>query len=311
MAKATVNLNDYFTKDDFAVVTQLPYAQWLNPQKDVYGLALKKEQAEIANFQPTEGWELKTVEFESGNVDFWVSTTPRMVVLNPVSQISNAIEGNATPLMMKHNGNPNKGVAYYNDEIYKGAESGQWRAYRPFLFILVDKNNKIISNPIVLNAQKMSHNTLVQEQLPLWCNDVFNVFKELGGKAPAGQKPTCSFLSHFVFEPLFDTKYLQSSKGKGKSQGWVCVGYKKPTADTWNDYALSRKSEQSEVISQFVERIMDYITPPKANNQLNEIDLDSVTDSDGVVDPTKLPPEIQAMLNEDGEIKVAPENVPF
>ena len=247
---ATIDLTEFSTSDDFALTTELPYAQWLNPQKEVYGLAIKKDQAEIANFQPDENWQLKTVEFDSGNVEFWVTTTPRMIVLNPTEQISSTIKGNAKPLMMKHSSNEgaSKGSAFYNDRIYKGAESGQWRAYRPLLFILVDKNNNFISNPIVLNAQKLSHNTLVQEQLPLWVNDVFNLFKELGGKVPAGQKPTCSFLSHFVFEPLFDKKYLQSTKGKGKSEGWVCVGYKKPTAETWGEFAISRKSEQSQTI---------------------------------------------------------------
>ena len=290
-----IDQSQFIDDSDFSSPTELPYAQWVNPQSDAVGLGIKVAQGDIAGFTPDESWKKQTLNLGSDKEDVYLATEPRLVVLNGASIVDANIKGLANPLYM-HNIPTGEKRLFDKDKYYANKEN--YTVYRPLIFFPVGKNNELLSStPFVLNVKKASSRTLTDVYFKQWIDALLNVYREVGVQFPKGKRPTCSFLARNVFEPTIIKSTLQSANSSAKSQATICTGFK---PIEFNNVAIPKDSESGKTIKEYMNFIIDLVAIKKkvVEEEVVEetkpvIDLDDYTD------------------HETGEVNLPEELMPF
>jgi hypothetical protein len=285
-----IDQSQFIDDSDFSSPTELPYAQWVNPQSDAVGLGIKVAQGDIAGFTPDESWKKQTLNLGSDKEDVYLATEPRLVVLNGASIVDANIKGLANPLYM-HNIPTGEKRLFDKDKYYANKEN--YTVYRPLIFFPVGKNNELLSStPFVLNVKKASSRTLTDVYFKQWVDALLNVYREVGVQFPKGKRPTCSFLARNVFEPTIIKSTLQSANSSAKSQATICTGFK---PIKFNNVAIPKDSESGKTIKEYMNFIIDLVAIKKKVveeeivEEIKQISVDDFTDPvTGEVDPAVL-----------------------
>jgi hypothetical protein len=248
-----IDPSQFIDDNDFTAPTELPYAQWVNPQSDAVGLGIKVSQAEIAGFTPDESWKKQTLNLGSDKEDVYLATEPRLVILNGSSTVDPHIKGLANPLYMHHASGEKQ--LFDKDKYY--ADKDNYVVYRPIIFFPVGKNNELLSpTPFVLNIKKASSRTLTDVYFKQWIEALLNAYRSVGVNFPAGKRPTCSFLARNVFEPTIIKSTLQSANSSAKSQATICTGFK---PIDFNRVAIPKDTDTAKTIKEYMSSIVSLV----------------------------------------------------
>lgn len=289
-----IDPSQFIDDSDFTAPTDLPYAQWVNPQSDAVGLGIKASQAEIAGFTSDESWTKKTLNLGSDKEDVYLATEPRLVILNGSATVDPHIKGLANPLYM-HHGPTGEKQLFDKDKYY--ADKDNYVVYRPVIFFPVGKNNELLSpTPFVLNIKKASSRTLMDVYYKQWISTLLTVYRGVGVNFPAGKNPTCSFLARNVFEPTIIKSTLQSANSSAKSQATICTGFK---LIDFEKVAIPKDSYTAKTIKEYMSSIISLVAlKQKAVAEVVE-EVKPVIDLDDYTDP------------ETGEVNLPDELMPF
>lgn len=279
---------DYgFGEEDFAVSREIAHAQWLNPQVEASGLGITSENAAKAMFDPRKaGWEYTTVQFTNGKEKLWVTKEPRIVILNGSSIIANGVEGDASPRFMDVyepvldvDGNPvfdkeDKQVKKWTGSIPYDSSKYDDPNHIPFgktLFVVVGNSNELLSAPIILKTGSAATMTMINLYKQSFVPQLIDLYQSVIGKnLPVGQKPTCRFLSRFVFEPMLTEGMAGTKK---KSSATRADSFKPLTVERFSEIALNPRVDKETVdtIQAYVDDILAYVNPlPTPSNVTEE-----------------------------------------
>lgn len=269
---------EFFTQEDLTTATVLPYAQWLNSSAQKFGLAIKDEQAEIAEFKPDGRWEkIENVELGEDVHTMWVAKNPRLICLNIAEVLSSSDPSRVSILLMHHKQTGEK--CLFDKERYY-ADKENWTPYRPFYFIPVGENNELLSAPFVLNIKKASMRTLVDVIEKQWKPSLISAYKNAGAKIPAGQKLTATWFAHNVFEPVIHRGKIGS--GSLSSNATLCEKF---SPIDLSKVAISRKHVSSPVITEYCHSVKDFLkealkTEKKEDKAVEAINIDDFTNAE-------------------------------
>jgi hypothetical protein len=270
------NLNFGFENEDVVVSSIIPFAQFYNPTRsDNWGIGIKEEQVEVAQFKPDSNWQLvdhKYGDKSTGKV--WLTQKPRLLLLNRYNVLFMQCKGGKVEIYNK--------AKYSENETYK-----VW-SYCSVMFL--DKDNKFLSDvPLRLKLGGIAGISFIEQwggssknkQSHLF-NHLFAQYKKMSGKS---LEPV-SFRSHMIYEPLLEVREVGS-----KSTSEVCFtkGFK--------EYSIQEGLiKRNQEIVDLVQLTKNWGTKETIlREETEEIDeLASKTDADGVVHD----PELEARLED-------------
>lgn len=277
-----MDINKFIDDNDFATPKELPYAQWINPQNDGCGLGIVASQAELAGFKPSPEWKKEKITFGSSEEEIYIAQEPRLIILNGSGTIDAKTKGVANPLYM-HNKKTSEKTIFEKEKFY--ADKENWVVYRPLFFFPVSQDNELLSaTPFVFNMKRVSHRSLYDVYQNQWLPQLLNAYKAQGINFPQGKRPTCSFLSRNVFEPIIQKSKLQALNSNASSAAAVCIGFKQIE---FEKVAIPLDSPVSGVIKDYLANLLDLIAlkvkPQEEAKPVAEIDPDDFTDENGEV----------------------------
>lgn len=268
-APVTTTNNYDFDEDDFAVNEQIPWAQWITPKSDeskVFGLGIKEEQAEIIGFTPDDRWKKESITLGKGDNKkaevLYYSQNPRLIVLNGSQNVQKGIVGNAQPLYMAR-WEDKKVVESF---LYNKNLQGQ-PGIKPFSYIVlmaVDKDGNPLGQPFRLKISKASIRTLkdLYEKTfkPEWVKQYGLAYeKATGKKLPAGQQPTCKFLSRAIFEPILTIGEQTSPATNESSIACQALSMNPLTPQTFDNYCLPLDHPTTAIAQSYMASLLNYV----------------------------------------------------
>jgi hypothetical protein len=280
-----INVSDYLSESDSVVSEVVPYAQWFNPQSGVIGLGIKDSQAELANFIPDETWKKKEVSFGEKKETFWISKSPRLLILNGANTVSATIKGNPRPVYMI---DIESGVTSLFDAKHR---TEQHKCFSYLVFCVIGKDKNLLSTPVRLKLSKASALSLIAK-FEVFKVGLLDVCKELGIKFPAGKTPTSNFFAHCIYQPILSEGEAKASKSKASSQACLVTSINPVTVSNFTDLFISKKEEASTIIEEYVSNIFQYIQNSKGKEEIEpESEVGNL-----VTGEVELTPEMQELI---------------
>lgn len=173
-------------EDNISIV---PYAQILNPIKHSFiGIGIKKDQAELAGFKPSKGWELNKLMIGEDQQECYTCASPRLIILS------------RSELLMSRESEIIKYDPLKKDEGFKAL------SYIVVMF-LDEKNNPISDLPFRLKTSSMAGKSL-RDNYSKWQGQLLSAYKAAEGSTEG------LTWSAGIFTPTFIKGQTLSPDGK-------------------------------------------------------------------------------------------------
>ncbi len=268
-----MNLDFGFNSEEFkGSIETIPYAQFINPVRSSnWGIGIKTDIAEMADFNIIKGWDIVEHEFDDGNkTNLIISQSPRVLVLH------------RSPALMASG----KIVKPYNREFYTEAnekarnDDEKWKAFSYLVVFFVDENNNLLSEtPFRLRCSGQAGASFTKNysnwnNQQSFCYTFLKVYQQLTGDRTAKNQ---LFYSHCVYVPtLAKDKAVHGITGKSS---WACLtkGFLEPTEKNIKSLIILNNSETSQKIKESIELSKDWF-------RLNPVEVEQTSEETPSVD---------------------------
>lgn len=230
-------------------LTTVPYCQFLNASSQKYGLGITSHNAELAEFELTENWNIVEHEFDDGTQEtLFVTHQPRLLVLN-----------RSKPLMQD-----NFETVPYNKA--KFAQSN-YKAFSYAIVWFLDRDNQAISSlPFRLKCSGYSGVTFLKNYSYYnnpnsFCKKFLQTYKNLTGDE-ATEKNNI-FYAHAVYQPKLLRSKATSSVNGQSSFAVMTDSFVEPTSANFTDLIVKNGSELSTKIKEYIEITKSWLNEPE------------------------------------------------
>jgi hypothetical protein len=228
-----------FNSEEFeGEVVSVPYAQFLNGSDTVFGLAISKSNAELAEFSG-EGYQLIDHRFTDGTeVQMYICQTPRMVIIN-----------RSEPLMS----NESETIPY--DKIKY--QEGDWKAFSYIVFWPVNAKNQPLSQmPFRIRCSGFAGITFLKNYSYYSNPDSFvrkflAIYKALTGDRQIEKNEV--FYAHAVYQIGLIREMAKSTHNNKSSMAVKTDSFLEPTKENFASLIIRNGSEFSDQIKSAIE----------------------------------------------------------
>ena len=262
MKETTTNNFDLgFATEEFRGTQQIiPYAQFLNPYKSPsWGIAIKKNQAEIAGFVPDRTWIKTEHKFKGSDQTetLYLSQEPRLLFLNRSRLVKSSPEGK---------------ISLYNHATDYNL-SKDWKKFSYAVVWFVGEEKTPLSDlPFRLRISGQAGMSFINHYRKnngagCFCDEFFKLYKELN-PADRDNAKNDLFWAHAIYVPKLAEKEAKSKLTGESSEVCMTVGFLKPTKNNFLDLIISKKANQelSDRILEQVERTKGWVNIAKMDN---------------------------------------------
>jgi len=276
MIETAIDFDLGFDTEEFKGNEQtVTYAQFLNPYKSPHwGIAIKKDQAEIAGFKPDNTW--KTVEHKfkgsSQPETLYLCKEPRIIVLNRSRLLKCSPEGQ---------------VSLYDHSKDQGL-SKEWKKYTYLIVWFLGENKQPLSDlPFRLKISGQAGMSFINHYKnytgqSCFCGEFFKLYKELNPRDKDNSKSDL-FYAHTIYKPEMEEKEAKSKYTGESSDVCMTVGFVKPTRKNFLDLVISKKKnpELSDRILEQIENTKYWIDVAQVNKEYADV-FDSGSNNSGL-----------------------------
>lgn len=270
MKDTSINFDLGFDTQEFRGHEQvIPYALFLNPYKSPHwGIAIKKNQGEIAGFIPDGDWESVEHKFkgsEQGEM-MYLTQKPRVVILNRSRLLKCSPEGQ---------------ISLYNHAIDHDLPK-TWKRYSYVVVWFLGKDKNFLSEvPFRLRVSGQAGMSFINNYrnysgTSSFCEEFFQLYKKLN---PADKDNTKNdlFWAHTIYVPQLAEKEAKSKITGECSDVCMTVGFVKPTKENFLDLVISRKKDQelSDRILEQIENTKGWIDVVQISKEENSRSFDN------------------------------------
>ena len=256
----------------------IPYCQFLNASSQNYGLAITSTNAQGAEFELTDSWEIVEHEFSDGTREtLFVTKKPKLLVLN-----------RSEPLMSSE-----LEVIPYNKAKFS---EGNYQAFSYIVVWFLDKDNQTISTlPFRLKCSGYSGLTFLKNYSYYNNSESFtkkflHVYKSLTGDTAIEKNNI--FYAHAIYQPkLVRTKVTSRFNGQS-SFAVITDSFVEPTPANFSDLIIRNGSSISNKIKEYIEmtsawlrtsaQLIDEPAPTSEPTQELEASLDETKTRDEI-----------------------------
>ena len=256
----TNNLDLGFATEEFRATQQIiPYAQFLNPYKSPsWGIAIKKNQAEIAGFVPDRTWIETEHKFKGSDraETLYLSQEPRLLILNRSRLVKSSPSGE---------------ISLYNHAIDFDLAKN-WKKFTYAVIWFLGEDNKPLSTlPFRLRISGQAGMSFINHYrnytgASCFCGEFFKLYKELN-PADRDNAKNDLFWAHAIYAPKLAEKEAKSKLTGESSEVCMTVGFLKPTKNNFFDLIVSKKANQ-----ELSDRILEQVEKTKAWINIAQMD---------------------------------------
>ena len=247
----------------------VPYCQFLNGDRNTYGLAITSANAEIANFQQGGTWDSTSFEFADGTQEkcIYITKEPRLLVIN-----------RSQPLMT----DGTKTIAYDKDEYSRG----EYKAFSYAVVLPVDENNKPLSElPFRLKCSGFAGITFLKNyayfnNAESFTKKFLNVYRSLTGDRAINKNDV--FYAHAVYQPLLVREKATSTYNGQSSFAVQTKDFVEPTKDNFVSLIIKNGSPLSDKIKQYIDETKDWLKSASVEVEDESNNNNSYEETDGV-----------------------------
>ena len=235
-----------FSSDEFTGSKgSIPYTQFLNASASVFGLAITKPNADLADFKPNSDYKVIDHQFDDGTPEtLYLTTNPRIIIIN-----------RSEPLMTKE-----AVTVSYNKETY---EEGDWKAFSYAVVWLVDENNQPLSEaPFRLKCSGFAGITFLKNYSYYNNPDSFtkkflSVYKQLTGDRTINKNDV--FYAHAVYQIELVREKATSSFNGQSSWAVQTKSFLEPTKENFGKLIVRNGTPFSEKIKAAIEETQAWL----------------------------------------------------
>jgi Family of unknown function (DUF5895) len=268
------NFNFGFDGEEFeGAVKSVPYAQFLNASSSVYGLAITKNNAELAGFVDNKDYSLIDHQFDDGTRDrLYLTQNPRLIVIN-----------RSEPLM----GSETQTIPY--DKVKY--QEGGWKAFSYAIIWPVDVNNQPLSQmPFRIKCSGFAGITFLKNYSYYNNPDSFSrkflaVYKALTGDRVVEKNDI--FYAHAVYQIELVREQAKSSQNNQSSMAVQTRSFLEPTRENFGSLIIRNGSDFSNKIKAAIEETKGWLKTTPVDADLNGVTVVTPVIDEGVRNPSQ------------------------
>ena len=234
----------------------IPWCQMINPRYgdngiQLYGLAIKLDNARAVGFQPDKNWQQVDHAFSSGVETVYITSTPHIVIVR------------RGPLSVKERETGIKlGTLRDNYDAFL-ADKLKFKTFTRYLIFLVGNNKKFLhDSPLQLTLNGAAGASFSKTYCEYQQGRVIGGFMGELEKAYAGYRRQAVtpkgplFHAHGIFCPIIECE----EKGIDPNTVLIAstVDYQHPTTSSLTDYIIASDSDESAIISKYFEEYKEF-----------------------------------------------------